>query len=97
MRKTTYTGKLPKSKRRTRKSFWVFFLVLQLTTLERKIKRSRKYFWIFSKFFKHTRRKRENKSNMNKVQTPTTEMCEHECKVGEKHVLPQAYAFGITW
>ena len=28
MRKTIYTGKLPTSKRRTRKSFWVFFLVL---------------------------------------------------------------------
>ena len=24
-------------------------------------------------------------------------MCEHECKVGEKYVLPQAYAFGLSW
>ena len=24
-------------------------------------------------------------------------MCEHECNVGEKYVLPQAYAFGLTW
>ena len=28
-RKTIYTGKLPTSKRGTRKSFWVFFLLLQ--------------------------------------------------------------------
>ena len=27
-RKTIYTGKLPTSKRRTRESFWIFFLVL---------------------------------------------------------------------
>ena len=31
MRKTIYMGKLPTSKRRTRKSFWVFFLVLLLS------------------------------------------------------------------
>ena len=30
-RKTIYTGKLPTSKRRTRKSFWIFFLVLLLS------------------------------------------------------------------
>ena len=30
-RKTIYTGKLPTSKRRTRKSFWTFFLVLLLS------------------------------------------------------------------
>ena len=24
-------------------------------------------------------------------------MCEHECNVGEKYVLPQAYAFGLSW
>ena len=24
-------------------------------------------------------------------------MCEHECKVGEKYVLPQAQAFGLSW
>ena len=29
--KTIYTGKLPTSKRRTRKSFWIFFLVLLLS------------------------------------------------------------------
>ena len=65
MRKTIYTGKLATSKRRTRKSSWVFFLILQLIKLERKTKKNRKYFWIFLKFFKHTRRKRENKFNMD--------------------------------
>ena len=29
--KAIYTGKLPTSKRRTRKSFWVFFLIIQLS------------------------------------------------------------------
>ena len=24
-------------------------------------------------------------------------MCEHECKVGGKYVLPQAQAFGLSW
>ena len=24
-------------------------------------------------------------------------VCEHECKVGEKYVLPQAQAFGLSW
>ena len=24
-------------------------------------------------------------------------MCEHECYVGEKYVLPQAQAFGLSW
>ena len=24
-------------------------------------------------------------------------MCEHECKVDEKYVLPQAKAFGLSW
>ena len=24
-------------------------------------------------------------------------VCEHECKVGEKYVLPQAYAFVLSW
>ena len=56
MRKTIYTGKLPTSKRRTRKSFGVFFLVLQQFKLGRKTeKKQEMYFWIFSKFFKHTR------------------------------------------
>ena len=24
-------------------------------------------------------------------------VCEHECKVGEKYILPQAQAFGLSW
>ena len=24
-------------------------------------------------------------------------VCEHECKLGEKYVLPQAQAFGLSW
>ena len=24
-------------------------------------------------------------------------MCEHECNVGEKYVLPQAWAFSLSW
>ena len=24
-------------------------------------------------------------------------VCEHECNVGEKYVLPQALAFGLSW
>ena len=24
-------------------------------------------------------------------------MCEHKCNVGEKYVLPQAQAFGLSW
>ena len=24
-------------------------------------------------------------------------VCEHECNVGEQYVLPQAYAFGLSW
>ena len=63
-RKTIYTGELPTSKRRTRKSFWVFFLN---TTTNYPRKKNKKeagnilFFCNFSKFFKHTRRRRENK------------------------------------
>ena len=74
MRKTIYTEKLPTSKTRTKKSFWVLFLVLQQFKLGRKIKKKQEIcFWIFSKFFKHTRRKRENKFNMDN----TMKKCEH--------------------
>ena len=24
-------------------------------------------------------------------------VCEHKCNVGEKYVLPQAWAFGLSW
>ena len=59
-RKTIYTGNLPTSKRNIRKYFCVFFLVLLQLKLGRKIKKKQEtYFWIFSKFFKHTRTKRE--------------------------------------
>ena len=58
-------GKAPTSKRRTRKYFW-FFLVLQQFKLGTKTEKKQEiYFWIFSKFFKHTRRRRENKSSMD--------------------------------
>ena len=74
MRKIIYTGKLPTSKRRTRKSFWVFVLVLQQFKLGRKIQKKQEIcFGVFSKFFKHTRRKRENKFNMEN----TTKKCGH--------------------
>ena len=65
-RKTIYTGNLPTSKRNIRKYFCVFFLVLLQLKLGRKIKKKQEInFWIFSKFFKHTRRKRENKFSMD--------------------------------
>ena len=35
---------------------------------------------------------------MKEYETRTTRiMCEHECKVSEKYVLPQAQAFGLSW
>ena len=57
-RKTIYTGKLPTSKRRTRKYFWVFFLVLQQFKLGRKIKKKQEtYFWDFLKVFQTQKKK----------------------------------------
>ena len=57
-RKTIYTGKLPTSKRRTRKSFLVFFLVLQQFKLGRKIKKKKEtYFWDFLKVFQTHKKK----------------------------------------
>ena len=52
-------------------------------------------FWIFKSFFKHTRRKQEIKlawiKQWKRMNTDNwNEMCEHECNVGEKYVLPQA-------
>ena len=69
--------------------------MLQLIKPEIKLKRSEKYFWILSKFFKHTRRKQEKETNMdNAMETDEHRqlewMCEHECNVGGKYVLPQA-------
>jgi hypothetical protein len=48
----------------------------------------------FSKFYKHTRRMRENKSNMDntmkKCDTDNwNEMCEHECNVGGNTYSPK--------
>ena len=74
IRKTIYTGNLPTSKRRTKKSFWVFFLVPQQFKLRRENKKKQENcFWIFSKFFNHSRRKRENKFNMDN----TMKKCDH--------------------
>ena len=58
-RKTIYTGKLPTSKRRTRKSFWLLFLVLQQFKLGRKIKRSKKYVFGLSQSFSNTQEESE--------------------------------------
>ena len=54
MRKTIYTGKLPTSKKRIKKSFGVFFLILQLTTLERKTEKKQAAFLGFSQSFSNT-------------------------------------------
>ena len=79
-------GKLPTSKRRTRKTFGVFFLVLQQFKLGRKIKKKQEtYFRIFSKFFKHTIRKRENKFDMDN----TMKKYEPECNVGGNTYSPK--------
>ena len=52
-------GKLPTRKRRTRKSFGVFFLVLQQFKLGRKTKRSNKYVFGFSKSFSNAQEESE--------------------------------------
>ena len=31
------------------------------------------------------------------MSTDNQHECEHECNVGEKYVLPQAQAFGLSW
>ena len=58
-------GKAPNKQKEEQGIFLVFFVVLQLTMLGRKSKGSRKYFCILSRFFEHTRRRRENKSSMD--------------------------------
>ena len=59
--KNIYTRKLPIGKRRTWKSFWFFFLVLQQFKLGRKIKKKKEtYFCIFFKVFR-THKKKERK------------------------------------
>ena len=67
-------GRAPNKQKRNKEIFLVFILVLQQFKLGRKIeKKQETYFWIFSKFFKHTRRKRENKLSMD----DTMKMCGH--------------------
>ena len=51
-------------------------------------------FLVFLKFIKHTRRKleKENKTSMDNTMKEYEHrllVCEHECKVGEKYVLPE--------
>ena len=53
------------------------------------------FFGFFLRFIKHTRRKREkgNETSMDNTMKEYEHrrlVCEHECKVGEKYVLPQA-------
>ena len=58
MRKTIYTGKVPTSKRRTKKSFWVFYLVPQQFKLGRKNqKEARNIFVGFLKVFQTHKKK----------------------------------------
>ena len=77
------------------KSFWVFFLVRKIIKREKKTKKKWEIFLGFPKFFKHTRRKRKNKTNMDiqwkRMNTENLyEVRERECNVGEKYILPQA-------
>ena len=51
--KTIYTGKLPTSKKKNEKSFWVFILI-STTSMEIKLT-----IFLFFKFINHTRRKLE--------------------------------------
>jgi hypothetical protein len=44
-------GKLPTSERRTKKYFWVLFLILQLTKLERKTEKKQEISLGFLKVF----------------------------------------------
>jgi hypothetical protein len=58
--KTIYTGKLPTSKRRTRKSFWVFSYIttgLQLIKLEGKTEKKQGIFLGFLKVFQTHKKK----------------------------------------
>ena len=51
MRKTIYMGELPTSKRRTTKSFWVFFLDTTASYARNKIKKKQGIFLYFLKVF----------------------------------------------
>ena len=66
MRKTIYIGKLPTSKRRTRKSFWVFFLNTTTNyTRKKNQKEARNIFFDFLEVFQTRKKKGENKLNMD--------------------------------
>ena len=65
--------KAPNKQKKNKEILLGFLLILQLIKLERKTEKKQDFFWIFSKFFKHTRRKRENKSSMD----TTMKKCEH--------------------
>ena len=63
--KTIYMGKLPTSKNKNEKSFWVFFLIITTTGMGSKLARSYNYFFcFFLRFFRHTRRKREKENKL---------------------------------
>ena len=62
-RKTIYTGKLPTSKRRTRNLFG-FSLILLLNEHGKETKQKLQLIFFCSKFFKHTRRKREKENKL---------------------------------
>ena len=59
--KTTYTGKLPTSKKKNEKSFWVSFLITT-TGMESKLAKSYNYFFVFLKVYQtHKKKARKRK------------------------------------
>ena len=95
-------GRTPNKQKKNKEMFLGFLFSATSNYSRKKIKKKMEIFLDFLKFFKHTRRKRENKFNMDntmkKCEHQTwNEMCKNECNVGGKHVLPQAWAFGLTW
>ena len=73
-RKNIYMGKLPTSKRRTRKYFWVFFLVLQQFKLGRKIKKKQETYFGFPQSFSNTQ---EESQKNNLSMDDTVKKCGH--------------------
>ena len=77
-------------KRRTRNLVWVFILI---STTSKEIKLTN--FLVFLKVYQ-THKKKTRKINLTSMDNTMKEYehrrlaCEHECKVGEKYVLPQA-------
>ena len=59
MRKTIYTGKLPTSKRKTRKSFWVFSLDTIANYTRKKNKKEVGIIFVFSQSFSNTQEEDE--------------------------------------